>query len=274
MSKNEYETDPDDGLPREVVGDWVEEKHKLLCWYIDASRGARERLAGSPCLIDPFCGPGRVRLKNGNRSVRDGGAIAAVKASLNPPKGKPSPFIEAFIGDLEQANVDACSRRMADLGIPINCSVGKAENTIVDIAHRLPPKGLHIAYLDPYAIAQLPMSVIEQLSRVSNVDLMIHFASGDLRRNLEAPEQHARFESVAPGWKPPSGRFTRNELRRRFFEHWASLVRKYGYHLAAKPYRVRNSKKSEIYMLTLASKHPLGAKIWDSLRLNPQQDLW
>lgn len=273
MSKNEYEIDPDDHLRREVVGSWVEEKHQLLAWYVDASRGARARIAGSPCFIDPYCGPGRVRFRDDGSIGRDGGALAAVKSSFRPRQGTPAPFTTAFIADLDPINVDACRSRMATLGIPINHIVGKAEETIVDVAHSLPSAGLHIAYLDPYAIDQLPISVIQELSKVRNVDLMIHFASGDLKRNLEHPDQSSRFEAVAPGWNQESGRFTRSELRRRFFEHWSGLVRKCGYHLAARPYRVRNSKRSEIYMLTLASKHPLGAKIWDSLRPHPQGEL-
>src|SRR5690606_26001052 len=57
--------DGDDGLPVEEVGEWVSDKHDLLCDYIQISTYARKKYlpplgrGGSTC-IDLFCGPGRV----------------------------------------------------------------------------------------------------------------------------------------------------------------------------------------------------------------------
>jgi three-Cys-motif partner protein len=273
MSKNEYDIDPDDQLPREIVGEWGQEKHQLLASYVDASRSARAKFGGTPFFVDLYCGPGRVKIRDTN-IVADGGALAALRSSFNPSRGLAMPFAGAFIADKERENVDACKARMGQISIELHSTSGIAEETVAKAVQVLPRSGLHIAYLDPYGIGQLPFSIIEQLSTVPNVDLMIHFASRDLTRNLELETHSQRLEAVAPGWNVNPKLCNRRDLRKQFSDHWASLVRKCGYHLATRPYRVRNSRGAEIYLLTLASKNPLGTKIWDSLRPHPQRDLW
>lgn len=271
MSK--YETDPEDGLPREIVRPWALDKHWLLAAYVDASRGPRASLKGEPCFVDLYCGPGHICTVPGGHSS-DGGALVAVKRSLSPTRGAPSPYHQVFIADLEARNVDACKQRLAPLGIPVHSRVGDAAHTAEEIINLLPRYGLHLAYLDPYALKPMPFSVIRAFSKVPKVDLLIHFSTSDLRRNLDHPDQTVdNFEAVAPGWsKQPAG-YSKRELRHRFFAYWSKLVEGCGYHLASKPFHVKNSKKSEIYMLTLASKNSLGPEIWDSLRPHPQRDL-
>lgn len=272
MSKSDYDIDPEDQLRREIVGPWAQEKHKLLAGYVDASRGARARFAGRPFFLDLYCGPGRVKIRD-TQTVKDGGALTAVRSSLHPMRGTAAPFHGIIVADKERSNVEACSSRMAGLRIPVHTLVGKAEDTVADAVRMLPRDGIHVAYLDPYAIDQLPVTVIRQLSTVPNVDLVMHFASADLNRNLENPDQGSRFESVAPGWNNAPLLRSKREQRQHFFKHWADLVEECGYHLSRRPYRVRNSKQAEMYVLVLASKNPLGPKIWDSLRPHPQGEL-
>lgn len=269
---SEYEIDPDDGLPREIVGSWVEDKHSLLAYYIDSSRAPRAKVGGEPCFVDLFCGPSRVRFRDTN-TVRDGSAIVAVKAALHPSKGKAAPFSHAYVADLEAANVAASVKRIERVPFPVSDFVGTAEKTASEVASALPKRGLHLAFLDPYDLSTLSFSIIRTFSRVPNVDLVIHFSSGDMKRNLEDPLQAHRFEAVAPGWCEQSHLCGPRERRRRFFEYWSKLVADCGYHLARRPARIRNRKRSEMYLLTVASKHPLGQKLWDSFRVDPQIEL-
>lgn len=54
------ERDPEDGLPRSIVGEWSLKKHHLLCRYVDTCRATRRKwLDREPAFLDLFCGPGR-----------------------------------------------------------------------------------------------------------------------------------------------------------------------------------------------------------------------
>lgn len=76
--------DGDDGLPAEDVGVWAKEKHEYLCRYIDISRAVRSGWTApgkaGATFIDPFCGPGRAKVRETGEWI-DGGAVAAWKKS-------------------------------------------------------------------------------------------------------------------------------------------------------------------------------------------------
>lgn len=96
----------DDGLPAEEVGAWAKTKHEYLCRYVDISRGVRSRWldpgkAGAT-LIDPFCGPGRCKIRETGEFI-DGGVVAAWKKSVEGGK----PFSTLYIGDIEPERVEA-----------------------------------------------------------------------------------------------------------------------------------------------------------------------
>ena len=119
-----YEIDPTDGLRREIVGEWVQEKHRRLCHYVDISRAARRKFHGNCTFIDLYCGPGRARIKN-TTTVIPGGAVAAASEAA-----KHDPFGKIYIGDLDATNLEACEQRLAQerLG-PVFTFEGTAEAT-------------------------------------------------------------------------------------------------------------------------------------------------
>ena len=47
------------------------------------------------------------------------------------------------------------------------------------------PYGLHLAFLDPFNLAQLPFSIIEKMLRVKRMDMIIHVSLQDFQRNLD-----------------------------------------------------------------------------------------
>jgi three-Cys-motif partner protein len=277
MSSSVEYTLGEDELRCECVGPWATEKHYLLGHYVSASREARRKLAGTPILIDLYCGPGRVRVR-GEDSDRDGRVIAALRASMQTVgRSQPCPFQQVFIADLESENVAACERRLRREfpGVVVHADVGPANETALRIAGKLPKYGLHLAYLDPYALWTLPFSVIEAFSRVPKVDLLIHFAALDMARNLERSDQWWRFDTVAPGWRDNFKPGTKRQLRFHFWEHWKRMVESLGYRIPDRPVVVTNNRRSELYRLLVVSKNPLGSNIWDRLRpRNPQVEMF
>lgn len=276
MADEKYEI-AEDGLPREIVGPWVRDKHHFLQYYVDASRAARASLGGEPCLLDLFCGPGQIRVRE-ERAHMPGGTIAALTTSLLAHRGQSSPFERVMIGDLLAENVSANSARIGGMfgGRPVQEFVGTAETSVLEMVQHLPRRGLHLAYLDPYSIFVLPFSIIEALAGAGRVDIVMHFASNDVSRNLQRPDLYPKLDAVAPGWRNVcDGRIGKSLKRHYFFEHWKALFERVGYHVSERWVPVRNTRKREIYRLVLASKHPLGPKIWDSLNdRSPQKGLW
>src|SRR5688500_17706424 len=113
-------------MPREVVGAWALTKYRLLEGYVDASRAARAKMGGTPCFIDLYCGPGRVRIRD-TGSVVDGGTVIGLRTAMRAKHGKAHPFQRLFVGDLEASNVDACVSRLDWLcSTPIVPLVGEA----------------------------------------------------------------------------------------------------------------------------------------------------
>ena len=57
------------------------------------------------------------------------------------------------------------------------------------VVNAINPYGLHLVFLDPFNLAQLPFSIIERMLRVQRMDMIIHFSLQDLQRNLD---KHSR----------------------------------------------------------------------------------
>ncbi|HHA2422513.1 TPA: three-Cys-motif partner protein TcmP [Stenotrophomonas maltophilia] len=262
---DQYESD-EDGYPREIVGPWVSDKHHFLRHYVTASQGARGKMGGAHCLIDLYCGPGKARIRGGQGSVF-GGTLTAVDAAARSRRGQAVPFTRVFISDVREENVSACKARLSAISdIQVTSFVGEAETNVHKVVTNLPRRGIHLAYLDPYSLHQLPFSVLKALAEAPRVDLLIHFAASDMARNLERCDLWPRFDAVAPGWQDSCDTIRgKSVVRQQFFAYWTKLVQDLGYHVSDRVVSVKNTRRREIYRLVLASKHKLGDNIWRTL---------
>lgn len=266
--KQKYVIDPDDDLPAEVVGEWVvKEKHERLIRYVDASRAARKKYVGraGATLIDLYCGPGRVNIRE-TKKFLDGGVVAACRMA----RRKGVPFNVVHIGDIDPKHVDACSVRLRKLGETVIPHYGSANDTAVAVTEKLNPVALHFAYLDPYNLDTLPFPILERLSTLKRMDMLIHVSAQDLQRNLPIflEMKLSPLDGFAPGWRnvidvsaPPSFK-----MRAAILEHWLGLV----YGLDMKPSKaaelVTGTKGQRLYWLMFASRHELAEKLWNEVR--------
>ena len=62
--------------------------------------------------------------------------------------------------------------------------IGLAKDTAAQIANRLSEHGLHLIFLDPFNLEDLPFSVIQTFAAFKYVDMLIHVSAQDLQRNL------------------------------------------------------------------------------------------
>lgn len=271
MGKREqWETDPDDGLKREIVHHWVEEKHARLRKFVDISWGVRRRFEGNCTYIDLFCSVGRARVLETGVIV-DGSALAAAKTAAAR-----LPFREIHIGDLEPDHVEAHAARLSQAGFSnVVTYIGPAEETVLQLAPKLNKKALHLALLDPYNLEALPFSVIATLGSYKCMDLLIHVSAQDLQREAFGKKNFARLDRFAPGWRDHVDLTQRCDIyRQQFLGYWRDKIRALGYPVYDTMEDVRGDKNQPLYWLFFASKHPKGQEFWDKIRnISPQTRL-
>jgi three-Cys-motif partner protein len=263
------QTDPCPQLPIELgpkedgVGDWVpKEKHKYLCdWLIGtryAWKGWQHRV-----LIDPFCGPGRIQVKD-EAITREGGSVVAWRQSvLNQ-----APFTHVLVGDISETRATANSQRLAAIEAPVEHFVGAASDTVPEMIKRVPQRRcLTLAYIDPYNLEFLSFDIIQALAQLPAVDFLVHFSVYDLQRNieLEADEDRGRFDSAAPGWRNAidPNKFGKVGLREAFFKYWSEQIKNLGFGISKSMPLVRAEGNSPRYRLVFFSRNAkIASKVW------------
>jgi len=108
------------------------------------------------------------------------------------------------------------------------------------LAAAIPPHGLNLALIDPFGITPLHFETLAKLARFDRMDILLHFPTGDMTRNLHQYEtQITRFLGT-DAWR-------------------------------------KNTRNVQLYYLVLATKHELGEKIWRSviqIEGSGQKRLW
>lgn len=135
---------------------------------------------------------------------------------------------------------------------------------------------LCLAYLDPYNLQYLSISVIEKLARLSFVDFAVLFSTMDLRRNvlMEYNPERARFDAAAPGWRDHIDplAFVRGDADEAFFDYWCGLVRGLGFSISHRMPLVRDDGNRPLYHLVFFSRHELPNRIWGDVAQGPNRE--
>lgn len=256
----------DDGLPAEEVGAWAKEKHEYLCRYVDISRAVRAKWIGvgkaGATYIDPFCGPGRCKVRETGEWI-DGGAVAAWKKSRDGGV----PFTQVYIGDLDAQRRQAAAIRLRQLSAPVIEIDGAAVQSVKKIVASLNPHGLHFAFLDPFNLKTLDFCIIDLLSKLKRIDMLVHVNQMDLQRNLvsNATAEESAFDTFAPGWRDKVNIVRgQQEIRQCVFQYWRDQVANLGVWPSAEMRLITGSKNQPLYWLLLAAKHDLAHKFWST----------
>lgn len=276
MAKSKkYVIDQNDGLKAEVVGEWAEEKHERLINYINASRAVRRKFKdrSGAAFIDIFCGPGRGYIEDLDKFI-DGSAVTAVKIA----KEYGVPFSEVHIGDLNYELLNACRIRLEKLGAKVYTYQGEADKTVAEVAQKLNPYGLNLAFLDPYNLGSLSFSIIEKLAEFKRMDMIIHVSAQDLQRNFKrfAEQSSSSLDSFAPGWREQVlGTGTDKNMRSATLQHWLDLVRGLDMQPSQAVELVTGSRKQNLYWLMFVARHDLAHYFWKEIyNVSGQGDLF
>jgi three-Cys-motif partner protein len=269
MSKKPIKLDPSDKLIVGEVGPWATEKHDRLRRYIQASHGARAKFlppvgTGGASYIELYSGAGRSLIKDTSQII-DGSALAAYKAA----HASGHRFSELHLSDLEQQNSDALSKRIRALGGAATSYFGDAATVVDLVVSAINPRGLHLAFLDPFNLAQLPFSIIEKMLKVQRMDMIIHVSLQDLQRNLD---EYLRvgdptLDNFAPGWRDVINvRQAIAPLRAALVEYWLAAIQSLGTHPATGIPLIVGEKNQRLYWLVFLSSNPLGQRLWNDVQ--------
>jgi len=266
-----YEVGPD-GLPVERVREWSAEKHERLRKYVDATWAARRRfLRSEASYIDLYSGPGRA-IVGSTREMVDGSPLVAASEAA-----KHVSFSSMHIGDKNREIVDACATRLKALkvnGVHEYC--GEAKDTACEVVTKLHPHGLHLAFLDPYAIKPLPFVVLQTLGSRQRMDLLIHISKMDLQRNVKQYfVGDGTLDAFAPGWRDHCDPHQRDDVFvHQVLGHWRGLLAKLNYKVNDNIELVTGSKNQHLYWLVFASRDNLADKLWNDIcNIHPQRRL-
>jgi three-Cys-motif partner protein len=187
------------------------------------------------------------------------------------------PFSEMHLSDLEAANSSALAQRIEGLGGLAKSYVGDASVVVDQVMSAINPHGLHLAFLDPFNLAQLPFSIIERMLRVRRMDMIIHVSLQNLQRNLdEYTREGGTFDIFAPGWRDAVDvKQSMAALRAALIEYWLAAIRSLGTHPATGIRLIVGEKNQRLYWLVFLSSNPLGQKLWNDVQnLSGQRSLF
>lgn len=100
----------------------------------------------------------------------DGSPLVAFRTAKD---GK-APFSKVYIADESRESVQTAEQRLMTAGAPVMIETGRATDTAPRIVEHLNKHGLHLIFLDPFSLEDLPFSVIQTFARLKYVDMLIH----------------------------------------------------------------------------------------------------
>lgn len=267
LDPKHYEIDEDD-LPREIVGEWVWEKHARLQKYVGISSGVRKKFLGpgkaGASYIELFSGPGRCRIDR-TTSVIDGSPLVAWNESV----ARKAVFSQVHIADCDAVLVDAATTRLRKAGAPVFAETGQASSTVDKVISKLDRRGLHLAFLDPFNLEALPFEVIRKLAAIERMDILVHISGQDLQRNLQkyVIQKGSALDSFVPGWRNHVDTRRRGfDVRSEILAYWKKLIHDQGMKTAETFEKVRGQNGQPLYWLAFAARHNRALEFWNKIK--------
>lgn len=268
----------EDGLPVQCVGAWAEDKYFFLEAYLNASCKARRKFANrnNAVFIDLFAGPGKCIIREEKGEILSGGMRALQRDE--------APFNELFFFDVSKTNTESLLKRVNDKA---DCHVicGDSNTLVPNLVSSLLQKyyRYHFAFIDPFGPDNLKFNTLKELARLERMDLLIHFPIGAIKRNL--PNWKKKTNTILDEflgtdiWRSKIAGIPGNQIFKILIDVFKEQLKTIGYpekglklassekdiYASLPTVSVKNTKDVDLYVLILASKHPLAQKIWTSI---------
>ncbi len=271
----------DDGLLTPEVGDWAEDKYRLLklyCHLFTTSMHGKWRLV----YIDLFAGAGRSRIRGTDRIV----PASPFLALGVDPRFDRYVFCEASRRRLD-ALVDRVGRDFAQA--EARFVPGDVNENVAAVLAALPTSAprrqvLGLCFVDPFGLRNLRFRTIEKLAS-RRLDFMVLVPSGyDATRNqgIYLNESNPTIDLFLGdrGWRSRWGvaRARRETFDVFLTDEFGQSMKRLGYLYdgIANTQMIRSTeKKLRLYRLVLFSRHELAKRFWREVRryATPQRHL-
>lgn len=255
-----------DGLPVQCVGAWAADKHYYLRQYIEATRAVRTgylppKGRGGAAFIDLFSGPGKARERE-TGTIQDGSPLVALEHTA-------APFNRLVFCDMEADNLRALRQRTSSDAERVVIVPGDCNEKIDTIASHVPEHGLNVALIDPFSLRALKFATIERLASFKRMDLIVHFPTADIKRNLGQNESTRQALNEALGTTEWGEKISSSTDVGTLIDVFKAQLSRLGYlsqQVRSQP--IKNSQNVPLYYLVYASKSDRGDKIWQSITKN------
>ncbi len=271
----------DDGLFTPEVGDWAEEKYRLLWCYADLFATSMKKTWDERCYIDLFAGSGYARIRGTSRVVQSSSFLALQVAD---------PFDCYIFCDSDPRCISSLETRVNRLKPAARCFFKNCDvnTSSADIISDLPPHGrdrkvLSFCFIDPCKLKDIKFSLIRDLSS-RYVDFLIHIPAMDPIRS-----EFARLRKDSGVISDYLGTTSWRDARSKgdptipfdIFVAGAlnSQMKALGYIYGgiSESVMIRSTERNlPLYRLAFYSRHALGEKFWKSAKKysNPQMSLF
>jgi three-Cys-motif partner protein len=268
----------DDGLFTPGVGDWAERKYRLISYYAEMFSTSMKRKWEGRAYIDLFAGAGRGRVRDTTRILQTSALLAL---------GVPDPFDRYVFCDLDRACTRALRQRV-EREYGDSRKVDYLTGDSNELVHRVLAlmreerhKGslLSFCVVDPYKMANLKFSTIEQLSSLFADFLVLIPSYMDAHRNEDAysaPGNTTVEEFLGdPDWRSARAR-TPGDFGAFIVDQFGIAMRRLGFIYDGPGEEVSISlpvKNFKLYHLAFFSKSELVMKFWRTARKGSDEQL-
>jgi three-Cys-motif partner protein len=248
-----------DGLTARSAGQWVNGKKYYLDRYLDImSRGVGGKWDGNLSYVDLFAGPGRSVIRGTGEEV-EGSPLSALNRE----------FSRYIFVDVPEV-LFVLKERLK--GHPKTSQItfleGDCNAVIETIREELPPNHLILAFIDPTGL-QIQFQTIRRLVQNRKVDLLMTVQLG-MGVTMNLP-QYLKTEGTRltaflgnANWREDVKEGgTASQFANRFLAQYLKELRSMGYStVRERGIDIRNDQNLLLYVMVLASRHPLGGKFW------------
>ncbi len=264
----------DDGLVTPTVGDWAEEKYRLIRCYAEIFSTAMKNTWDSRIYVDLFSGSGRARIRGTKRIIPAAPLLVT---------GVRFPFTRYVLCELDPNKIEALRQRL-DRDSPtaeVRYVAGDSNETVGEITSFIPSptrgkKVLAFCLADPYRLADLKFQTIARIATDHFVDFLVLIPSGmDASRNREV---YLRGESSGldaflgrRDWRDAWAAAERAGQRFADFvaDQFGVSMRRLGYKYDGSEsahLMVTTARRLPIYHLMMFSRHDLGGDFWEKCK--------
>jgi three-Cys-motif partner protein len=253
-----------DGLSVQCIAGHSLEKHDYLRRYIQASAGPRSYFLrprpkvpapGGAAFIDLFAGPGMVRERR-TADILSGSPLLALEHTG-------APFTKVLLCDADREVYSILSERVQRFSQRATVFHGDSNALIDEAISQIPPYGLNVTLIDPFAIRALKFETIAKLAAFRYMDLIIHFPVHDIRRNYQ---QQTEAITAAVGTDRWRGKVRLPEEAHLLMEYLREELGRFRYvRTFIQDALVTQRTNVPLYYLMYLTKHEKGADIWNSI---------